>query len=69
MEENNMNNEYGLTPLHVAASKGDTAAAEMLIDKGADVNAKDVIGSTPLTLATFNDHTDMAKLLIERGGK
>ena len=64
-----MDNEYGITPLHVAASRGDTAAAETLIDNGADVNAKDVIGSTPLFLATLNDHTDTAKLLIERGGK
>ena len=37
----NAKNEGGLTPLHTAAMNGHKEIAELLIEKGADVNAKD----------------------------
>ncbi len=43
--------------------------AEVLIAKGADVNAATDNGVTPLQLATFWGHDDMVKLLEERGAK
>ncbi len=38
----------GLTPLMVAAQKGDTATMMVLIENGADVNEIDAMGQTAL---------------------
>ncbi|MCX8092161.1 MAG: ankyrin repeat domain-containing protein [Verrucomicrobiae bacterium] len=40
--------EAGLTPLHRAMERGHLAAATLLLDKGADPNARDAQGNTPL---------------------
>ena len=52
--EVNAKNDYGVTPLHHAAWNGHKEVAELLIAKGADVNAKIEGGShkgnTPLPL-------------------
>jgi serine/threonine protein kinase len=54
----------GLTPLHVARS---AEIAQLLIDKGADVNAKDAkTNRTPLHLA---HSPEIAAVLIENGAK
>jgi ankyrin repeat protein len=42
---------------------------EVLIAKGAGVNAKDEDGSTPLRLATKNGYAGMAELLRNHGGQ
>jgi len=39
------------TPLHLAALRGYTDMAEVLLDHGADVNAVDCDGDTPLHLS------------------
>ncbi|MBT6275277.1 MAG: ankyrin repeat domain-containing protein, partial [Chromatiales bacterium] len=45
----NAKDNIGLTPLHSAAGQGHKVVAELLIDKGADVNAAGgLFGSTPL---------------------
>jgi len=41
-------NELGLTPLQVAVERGHLAAAALLVDKGANVNARDPEGNTLL---------------------
>ncbi len=41
----NEKNDGGFTPLHAAALNGHKEIAELLIEKGADLNAKDGIGS------------------------
>jgi cytohesin len=43
-------NELGLTPLHLAAKAGQLGAAALLLDKGADVNARDPDGNPVLHL-------------------
>ena len=54
--------------LHTACqSFGDTLAAIALIEKGADVNEKDIGGNTPLHYACDSGHTATAVNLIERG--
>ncbi len=60
-------NEFGVTALSWATLRGDTAIAQFLIAKGADVNAKNRDGSTPLHSAAFLGRTEIAKLLIQRG--
>jgi ankyrin repeat protein len=66
----------GATLLHVAAEYGNIAAAELLLDKGADVNAPAEVdgagvgGQTPLfhAVTQFYDWgLDVAKLLVKRG--
>lgn len=55
------------TLLHYAAYRGRFNVARLLIDHGADVNAKDDNGRTPLHYATFMGYFDIVKLLIDHG--
>ena len=56
------------SPLHRAAENGHKEIAELLIEKGAVVNALGVNG-TPLDWAIFRNHTETAALLRKHGGK
>jgi ankyrin repeat protein len=56
---NAIENERGLMPLHLAADKGHKAVVELLISRGADVNAKDYYGRTPLSYAEDLGSIDM----------
>jgi len=58
---------HGCTPLHCAARYGHKEVAELLIAKGADVNAKDTRGRTPIDLAINQGRKEIAKLLVSRG--
>jgi ankyrin repeat protein len=42
---------------------------ELLIERGADVNAKSKAGVTPLQAAVANGFADVAKVLREHGAK
>ena len=55
------------TPLHMAAVEGRAEVAKALIDKGADVNAKDREGWTPLHSAAMDGNVDIVRLLINDG--
>mgnify|MGYP000480537135 FL=1 len=55
------------TPLHYAAIRGHKEIAELLIAKGADVNAKNSVGQTPLQFAAGYGHKEIAELLIDNG--
>ena len=58
-------NWNGFTPLHLAASmKGNKEIVELLIAKGADVNANSESGSTPLHGA---NNGEIVELLITKG--
>ena len=60
--------ENGMTPLMFAASNGYTETAKLLIDNGANVNAKkDYFDLTPLMFAAANGYTEIVKLLIDNG--
>ena len=61
--------KYGSSPLHRAADYGRTELAGLLIDKGADVKAKDDMFKTPLDLAEKSGHKNTVKLLTQNGGK
>jgi len=57
------------TPLHWAAWHGHTDIARLLIEKGAEVNAKNASQQTPLHSAAWHGHADIARLLIENGAE
>jgi len=59
--------DYGATPLHLAAHEGHKEAAELLLACGAEVNATDNDGATPLHLAAYKGHKDVAELLLANG--
>ncbi|CAN7937862.1 unnamed protein product [Ixodes hexagonus] len=55
------------TPLHLAAGYNNLEVAELLLDKGAEVNAQDKGGLIPLHNASSYGHLDVAALLIKHG--
>ena len=62
----------GSTPLHCAAWKGHAAVAKVLLDAGANANAKsrnELYGDTPLHAAAHGNQAAVVKLLIEHGAK
>lgn len=61
----NVNNPKNWSPLHYAASAGNTEMAELLLKKGADVNARTLRGITPLYMAAREGHTETVKLLLK----
>jgi hypothetical protein len=46
----NAASERGITPLHLACSRGSTGCAMALIDHGANMSAKDKYGNTPYSI-------------------
>jgi hypothetical protein len=59
--------EDGWTCLITAAEYGHLDICCLLIDKGADIEAKGSNGRTPLHYAAFNGHLEIARLLCDRG--
>ncbi len=55
------------TTLNEAAAKGDLAQVKKLLQKGANVNAKDAFSATPLHEAAEAGHKAVAQLLVSKG--
>ena len=64
---NSMNAE-GLSPLHLAVIEGHIELTNLLINKGANIEMKDLKwGSSPLLYACQNGRTKILKMLLEKG--
>ncbi|KAK7490959.1 hypothetical protein BaRGS_00017831 [Batillaria attramentaria] len=58
---------HGMTPLHVASAHGQNDVTEILLQRGADVNALTSLEWTPLHLASENGHVRVANILLALG--
>ena len=59
---------YDRTALSFAADRGQAEIVTLLLDRGADVNAKDTFyKASPLLWAAQNAHVDVVRLLLARG--
>ena len=58
---------FEMPPLAWAAMRGQTAAAELLLQHGADINGRNRDGNTALHLSVFLGHAETAELLIKNG--
>ncbi len=63
----NEGNFRGQTPLHFACERGHPEVANRLLDAGADMEARDMIGRTPLMTTGISKNIRIAKDLIKRG--
>lgn len=76
----NLANKEGRTPLHYAALQGNVEIAKILLENGADVNVADKDtdpetalafrgneGKAPLHYAVENGHVEVARLLLQKG--
>ena len=55
-----------MTPLHVAAREGKAEVVNLLLSKGADINAQYKNGGTALHLAALNGHREVIKALLSK---
>jgi hypothetical protein len=52
-------------PLHMAAGDGALEKVKEFLEKGMDVNSRDVLGSTPLMFAALSGDLEICKVLVE----
>ena len=60
--------ESGMTPLHRAASEGHVETIRLLLDRGADINARGTVaalGATAVQVSAVRGHPEAVKLLVE----
>jgi ankyrin repeat protein len=65
----NASESFGITPLMVAAIRGDARSVRLLLDAGAYVNATDLYGTTALAHAAAYAGADVIELLVAAGAR
>lgn len=60
-------NRADWTPLHYAAAGGRDDIVRLLLEKGAEIDARSPNRTTPLMIAAYEGHDSTVKLLLERG--
>ncbi|KFV05221.1 Ankyrin repeat and SOCS box protein 3 [Tauraco erythrolophus] len=59
--------DFGITPLFVAAQYGQLESLRLLISHGADINCQAKDRATPLLIAAQEGHTECVELLLSKG--
>ena len=62
----NAKDDRNCTPLHFSVNKGDVELVRFLVDKGADMTARDADGDSPLHWAALYGKPEIADLLVSR---
>lgn len=57
----------GCTPLHFAAMQGHEGVVRLLIDRDADLEARNDGGATPLHVGAWRGHAGIVRMLLEKG--
>ena len=65
----NRRDRLGRSPLHYAASHGNSELVELLLSRGANVGARTSVGYTALHLAAFYDAVQVAPVLLKHGAR
>ncbi len=66
---NESSRKSGITPLMLASCFGDQTIAQLLLARGADINAKDKSGMSPADYARKLGQKRMQEFLTEHGGR
>ena len=59
--------KHGITPLMIAASRGDLHSCQLLLKSGANIHAVDVCKDTPLHKVIIYNHHSIVALFLEHG--
>lgn len=62
-----LRDEYGCTPLHIAAESNAAATTAFLINSSAELNARENFGFTPLLYAIHENKVETATVLLRHG--
>ena len=65
--DDDADNQFGVRPVNAAAAAHDRETMRLLLDAGADANARQKGGFTPLHEAAHTDDVEMARLLLDHG--
>ncbi len=64
----NVRDDSGCTPLHYAASIGNTEFVRILLEKKANPNVTNELGATPMWQAVGFHHREIVEMLLNNGG-
>ena len=68
LENVDIQDKYGWTPLHLAIRRGREEMVRYLVEeKNADIDIQDASGWTPLMEAIMDDFPQIVKYLVEKG--
>ena len=61
-----LRNKADLSPLMISCKFGFEKLVDLLIEKGANINEKNILGETPLSLAQLYNHDDLAMKILKQ---